>query len=156
MTASPVPVPVPVSRPEGPILLFDGDCVLCDRSVRFIAARDTDAAFRFAALESPAGQRLLAAHGLADDRPDSVVLIEDGRAYLRSDAVLRAAARLGRPWRWGRGFLIVPRPLRDAAYRLVARLRYRLFGRRGAEACGLPPRGLADRIVPEGLGPVAR
>lgn len=135
----------------GPILLFDGACVLCDGSVRFIAARDRSAELRFAALGSPAGRRLLAEYGLADELPDSVVLIADGRAWIRSDAVLRTARHLSRPWRWAALLRIVPRPIRDVGYRLIAAARYRIFGRKGAEACGLPPRGLAARILPDGL-----
>lgn len=143
-----------VTVEAAPILLFDGACVLCDGSVRFIAARERPGAagaIRFAALGSPAGRELLAAHGLADDLPDSVVLIEDGRAFIRSDAVLRVAGRLRPPWSWIRVFRWLPRPVRDAGYRLVAAVRYRVFGRKDAAACGLPPRGLAERILPGGL-----
>lgn len=136
---------------DGPILLFDGACVLCDGSVRWIAAHERGAVLRFAALQSPAGRRLLEEHGLGEDPPDSVVLIEGGRAWIRSDAVVRLAARLRAPWRWGAWGRLVPRPIRDGGYRMVAAVRYRLFGRKSPEACGLPPRGLAERVLPDGL-----
>ncbi len=139
------------SAETGPVLLFDASCVLCDRSVSLVAAREEGDALRFAALRSPAGERLLAEHGLGDDPPDSLVLVEDGRAWIRSDAALRVAARMRPPWRWLAVLRVVPRPIRDLGYRLVARLRYRLFGRKTGEACGLPPQGLAGRVLAEGM-----
>jgi len=139
------------SAETGPVLLFDASCVLCDRSVSLVAAREDGDDLRFAALRSPAGERLLAGHGLAEDPPDSLVLVEDGRAWIRSDAALRVAARMRPPWRWLALLRVLPRPIRDLGYRLVARLRYRLFGRKTGEACGLPPRGLSERVLPDGM-----
>src|SRR6185437_11716660 len=71
------------------IVLFDGVCNLCDASVNFIIDRDPDAYFQFASQQSPAGQALLRKHGLAGDEPQTIVLISNGRPYVRSEAALR-------------------------------------------------------------------
>lgn len=127
------------------VILFDGVCNLCNGLVQFVIRRDRAGYFRFAALQSAEGQALLAAHGLpAPTEPESIVLIENGRAYSHSGAVLRLARRLP-GWRWLAAFQVVPRPLRDAAYRWVARNRYRWFGRQ--EACLLPTPELQARFL---------
>ena len=125
------------------VLLFDGGCAFCSRGVHFVYRRDPKGRFRFATLESETGRALVARHGL--EGIDSVVLVADGRAWVRSGAVLRAGRRLRWPWSWlaALGFL-VPRRLRDAAYDAFARRRHRLL--KGA-ACPVPPPGLRARIV---------
>lgn len=129
-----------------PIVLFDGVCNLCAWAVRFIIGRDPAGRFRFASLQSAAGRELLAHHGLpAPAEPDSVVLIEGGRAYLRSDAALRIARGLRPPWPLVYAAVVVPRPIRDWAYNLIARNRYRWFGRQ--EACWLPTPALRARFL---------
>lgn len=130
---------------DHPIVLFDGLCNLCSGAVRFILARDPGAVFRFASTQSDAGRALLRAHLGSDDPPGTMVLIEAGHASLRSDAALRIAARLTRPWRWFRVFLAVPRVLRDPVYRLIAASRYRLAGRRGT--CWAPTREFSQRFL---------
>lgn len=122
--------------PGHPILLFDGVCNLCHGTVRFIVERDPDARVRFAPLQSGVGRELLAQHGLPLDTLDTVVLIEDGRAFLRGDAAIRVVAGLGGGWRLLRALLVLPRGLRDATYDFVARHRYRWFGRR--DSCPVP------------------
>jgi predicted DCC family thiol-disulfide oxidoreductase YuxK len=98
---------------------------------------ERDQALRFAPLGSAAAARLLAPHGIAvAAEPDTIVLLEGGRALTHSDAALRVAARLRMPWRLVACFAVVPRALRDCAYRFVARNRYRWFGRE--EVCRLP------------------
>jgi predicted DCC family thiol-disulfide oxidoreductase YuxK len=132
-------------RDPGPIILFDGVCNLCQASVRFILAHDRDAVFRFAALDSDVG-RGLTADGLLEDRSvDSVILVEGGAPYVRSEAILRIAARLGLPWRGLAGLRILPLRLRDGAYDLLARNRYRWFGRR--EICPAPDGDFRDRFL---------
>ncbi|HYF62208.1 MAG TPA: thiol-disulfide oxidoreductase DCC family protein [Herpetosiphonaceae bacterium] len=126
------------------LVLFDGVCNLCNGSVRFILRHDRAGYFSFASLQSPAGARALAERGAAPTL-NSIVLIEDGRLYESSDAVLRIARRLGAPWSWGYAAVIVPRPLRNALYRIIARNRYRWFGRR--EACMLPTPELRGRFL---------
>ncbi len=119
---------------DGPILLYDGECGLCARSVRFLLSRDREGRLRYAALQGEVGRRLLSAVGIESDL-STMVLIEDGAGYVRSTGMLRACQYLPAPWRWATWLLIVPRPLRDWCYRVVARNRYRWFGR--GDACGL-------------------
>ncbi len=128
-----------------PVVVFDGVCNLCDATVRFILDRDPAGRFRFAANQSAVGRELLARHGLDPTDLSSVYLIEDGRLWARSTAVLRIVRHLRRPWPLAYGLILVPRPVRDLAYRVVARLRYRLFGRR--KACRLPRPGERSRFL---------
>jgi predicted DCC family thiol-disulfide oxidoreductase YuxK len=125
-----------VAPPDAPVVLFDGVCGLCNRFVDFALRHDRAGRLRFAALQSPAGRALLVAAGLAPDALDSVVLFHRGRAHRESAAALRVLALLGLPWSLAAAGLAVPRPLRDAVYRFVARRRYAWFGRR--DACRVP------------------
>ena len=127
-----------------PVIVFDGDCVFCQRSVRFIHRHDRGLVFRFAARQSPIGQRLLADSGV-QAAPNSMVLIDGSGASLRSDAVLRIAARLDAPWSLARVFLVVPRVLRDAVYRIVAAVRHRVS--RHLPACERPDASLRARLL---------
>lgn len=136
-------MPLPESDPAGPIVLFDGVCNLCDAAVTFIIDRDADAVFRFTSLQSETGQRLTQQYGLENE--DTVVLVEDGRCYVRSTAALRIARRLDGAWPLLTVLLVVPMPLRDAAYRFIARHRYRWFGTR--DACRLPTPELRRRFL---------
>ena len=124
---------------DAPVLLYDGACGFCARSVRFVLARDREGgALRFATLQGPVGA---AAHRA---RPalagiDSVVWYEPaaGRVLVRSEAALAVLRYLGGPWRALAAVgALVPRPVRDAAYALVARNRHRLAG--SADGCLLP------------------
>ena len=124
---------------EPTIVLFDGRCGLCTRSVQFILKRDRDARFRFAPLESAAAARACARIGAPTPQavePHSIIVITDNRALERSDAALAIAARLPFPWPIFAVFRVVPRELRDWAYGIVARNRYRWFGRH--DACMIP------------------
>ena len=134
-----------VVESDAPILLFDGVCNLCNGLVGFILRNDPRRRFRFASLQSPAGQALLARHGLPTADLDSVVLIEGGRAFTRSTAVLRIARRMGYLWPLAFVFILIPRPLRDLCYKWVGKNRYRMFGRR--EACMLPTPDLKARFL---------
>ena len=130
-------------------ILFDGVCNLCNGFVQFVIRHDPAGRFRFAALQSPAGQALLAAHGslppAALASPESVVLVQGGHLYSHSTAVLRIAGQLGGPWRLAAAGWLLPRPWRDALYRWVARHRYRWFGRQ--ESCMLPTPALRNRFL---------
>lgn len=128
-----------------PILLFDGKCNLCHGSVTFVLRHERVPALRFCALESAMGTQLLRQHGLATDYRGSLVLIEAGTAFLKSDAALRVASYLKWPWSWGRAGLVFPRAVRDWAYDVIARNRYRWFGRR--DACVLPSAELKLRLL---------
>lgn len=126
---------------QGPVVLFDGVCNLCNGWVSFVLDHERppapDAApIRFASLQSPTGRALMEHHGLEPGSLDSVVLVDGGRAWTRSDAVVRLLPRLRAPWSWGAVLRVVPRVLRDLGYKLVARFRYRLFGR--TETCRVP------------------
>jgi predicted DCC family thiol-disulfide oxidoreductase YuxK len=117
------------------IVLFDGLCNFCDASVNFIIDHDPDAKFKLAPLQSTLGRELRARHAIPEAL-DSLVLIEDGRAYTESTAALRIARQLTRPWPLAYALRAVPRPLRDWAYRQFAARRYILFGR--AQTCRIP------------------
>ena len=132
------------ASPPNPIVIFDGDCVFCQRSVRFIHRHDRANAFRFAARQTPRGQQLLGDVGIGL-APNSMVLVDDEGTWLRSEAVLRIAGRLGAPWSAARILLGVPRPLRDGVYRIVATIRHRLT--RFLPACELPDAALRAKIL---------
>jgi predicted DCC family thiol-disulfide oxidoreductase YuxK len=118
------------------IVLFDGTCRLCDRSARFIVARDPRSRFRFATLQGETGRALLRARVLPAGQDGTLVLIEGEKVYIRSTAALRIARRLTFPWPLLSVLLLVPACLRDPVYALVARNRYRWFGRQAA--CRIP------------------
>ena len=134
-----------MDSPDGPVVLFDGVCSVCDASVQFIIAHDPEAVFRFASLQSPVGRALAAARGIDARDLDTVVLITPEETLTRSDAVTEIARRLGAPWSALSSARLLPRPLRDAAYRLFARNRTRLFGQR--DACRIPTPGTRARFL---------
>lgn len=110
--------------------------------MQFVIRHEATARFRFASLQSEAGQRLRAAHGV---NVDSVVLIEDGRAYIESEAALRITRHLRAPWNWLRIAAVVPISWRNTVYRQVASHRYEWFGKR--DVCWLPTPELAHRFL---------
>ena len=126
-------------------ILFDGVCNLCNGFVQFVIARDPSARFRFAALGSAPALALLREAGAPAVLPDSIVLIEDGRLFVRSDAPLRIARGLRFPWPLAFGLIIVPRFIRDRGYDFIAAHRYRWFGTR--ESCWLPTPDLRRRFL---------
>lgn len=128
-----------------PILLFDGICNLCHSNVIFVIKRDPTAHFRFASLQSPAGQRLLKAFKLPTDQFDSFILVESKTYYAKSTAILRVLKNLKGFWPLLYIFILVPRPLRDFAYSLIAKNRYRWFGQKAQ--CLLPTGDLKNRFL---------
>src|SRR5258708_637506 len=127
------------------IVLFDGVCNLCNGAVRFIAANDPGGHFAFLSLQSPRGAALL---GPGSAPPAaSIVVLDGGKRYEESDAVLHIAVNLRWPWPLAFGLILVPRNVRDAAYRWVARNRYGWFGRR--DVCALPPPEWRERFLDE-------
>jgi predicted DCC family thiol-disulfide oxidoreductase YuxK len=126
------------------IVMFDGVCNVCNASVNFIIDRDGARRFRFASLQSEAGRALCAQHGIAED-VRTIVLVQGGRAYTESTAVLRVARQLDRPWSLLYALIAVPRVLRDFAYRIFSANRYRWFGRR--EMCRVPTPELRARFL---------
>jgi predicted DCC family thiol-disulfide oxidoreductase YuxK len=130
--------------PDDDVILYDGVCVFCSRWVRFVAARDTSRRFRFTAIQSPYGTRLAHALGIDPGDPDTNAVIHGGEAFFKSDAALTVLSNLP-GWGWVRGLHTVPKPLRDAVYNLVARNRYRIFGK--YEACFVPDAELRTRVI---------
>lgn len=128
-----------------PVVLFDGVCNLCNGAVLFIIRRDPQSRFRFASLQSAVAGRLLAKSGVVAPLPDSFVLIDDDGAHLRSTAALRIGRGLSFPWRLASLLVIVPRPIRDWVYDVVARYRYRWFGTR--DVCMVPTPELSARFL---------
>lgn len=150
--------------PHGPVLLFDGHCNLCNGAVRFVLERDPAGHVSFASLQSPAARELLqryaepdtqgsphlhglqpAAQGDPAAAPSSLLLVDEGRVYAGSTAALRLAGHMRAPWPLLRVALLIPRRWRDALYDLVARNRYRWFGR--TDACRLPTPEEASRFL---------
>ena len=133
------------------IVLYDGVCGLCNSLVQFLIKRDKRGALRFASLQSDLAANALGRHGIDPKDLDTVYLVvnyeqSEERILNRSDAILRAGYELGGPWTTlaaiGR---IVPRAVRNLAYRVVARNRYRVFGK--YEACMLPDPNQQDRFL---------
>ncbi|MGB0330664.1 MAG: thiol-disulfide oxidoreductase DCC family protein [Planctomycetota bacterium] len=131
---------------DAPLLLYDGECGLCSHAVQFILRRDRRRRMLFAPLQSETGREILAAAGLdPSDRTTMILRTGPGAVLVRSDAALTAAADLRGPWRWAAGLRWIPRPLRDAVYRLIARFRHRIFP--APAACLLPDPGDAHRFI---------
>ncbi|HEX8371323.1 MAG TPA: thiol-disulfide oxidoreductase DCC family protein [Chthoniobacterales bacterium] len=130
---------------ERPVILFDGVCNLCDGFVQFVIRHDTSAQFRFASLQSEAGAEILKKHQLPANQLSTVVLSVGDGFYMKSDAALHILRRLSGAWRLAGLFLVLPRFIRDSAYDLVAKNRYRLFGEK--DACMLPTPELRERFL---------
>jgi predicted DCC family thiol-disulfide oxidoreductase YuxK len=128
-----------------PIVLFDGVCNLCNGAVQLILRHDPAGRFRFASLQSPAGEALQTRLGIDPEALDSIVLIEGERWYRESDAALRIASQMSGAWRALGVLRAIPRPLRDPVYRWIARNRYRWFGKQ--ETCWLPTPELRGRFL---------
>ncbi|MGB3948031.1 MAG: thiol-disulfide oxidoreductase DCC family protein [Bacteroidia bacterium] len=127
------------------IILFDGVCNLCNTSVQFVLKRDTKATFKFASLQSNAGQKLLADFKLPLDEFNSFIYIDDGKLYTRSSAALRVAKELNFPWKLMFGFIVVPSFIRNFVYDIIAKNRYKWFGKR--ESCMIPTAELKQRFL---------
>lgn len=126
------------------IILFDGECNMCDHSVQFIIKRDPSALFKFASLQSTAGQALLQQYQVPADI-DSFVLIHNGAVYFRSSAALHISKHLKGLWKAAYFFIIIPAPVRDLFYSIVARNRYRWFGKKSS--CMLPSPDVRKRFL---------
>jgi predicted DCC family thiol-disulfide oxidoreductase YuxK len=111
------------------ILLFDGFCNLCSRLVNFIIKRDKKAKFLFVSLQSASGQSLLKKFGLPTDDFDSVVYIRSDKYFLKSSAILHILKELGGIWKLFFIFIIIPNFIRDFIYKIIAKTRYKIFGR---------------------------
>lgn len=135
---------------KGMVVLFDGECQLCNGAVRFIIPRDPQARISFAALQADVTQDLLSQSGVrVETLPDSLIVWEQGRIYSKSAAALRIVRRLHRGWPLLYGAWILPRFIRDGLYDYVARNRYRWFGKQ--THCLMPTEELRSRFLPGGL-----
>lgn len=128
------------------VIVFDGVCVLCSRWVSFVLRHDPQGVYRFAAMQGTMGRDLLVQHGIDPHDPVSFLLLEQGHAYTDTEAIARVLLSFGSGWALiARIMRIVPRSIRDASYRSLARNRYRFFGRR--EVCFVPSPANADRFL---------
>ena len=134
-----------MTPPLGPVILFDGVCNLCDSFVQWVVKRDPAGIFRFAPLQGPTAGTLLERHGLPNDEPASIVLVEEAGVSVRSTAALLIATRLKGGF-WARPLLWMPLFVRDRAYDWVAANRYRWFGRKAE--CMVPTADLRGRFLP--------
>lgn len=127
------------------IVIFDGICNFCNSSVNFIIARDPEGKFSFAPMQGEAAKMLMKQHGIDNPDLDTFLLIKNGKLYQRTDAALEIAKDLTGYWKYCRVFLILPAPLRDIFYRLLAKNRYRIFGKR--EVCMVPTPDVRERFL---------
>jgi len=130
--------------PDDDVILFDGVCVFCSRWVRFIVARDMAARFRFTPIQSAYGTRLAQALGIDPGDPDTNAVVHGGVAYFKSDGALTVLSQLA-GWGWVRLLFAVPRVIRDGVYNVVAKNRYRIFGK--YDACIVPDADLKARVI---------
>jgi predicted DCC family thiol-disulfide oxidoreductase YuxK len=117
------------------IILFDGICNLCNSGVQFIIKRDSNGHFKFASIQSETGQRLLKKHGISN-KIDSIVVIENEKIYIKSDAALHISKYLDGYWKYLILLKVLPAAFRDFLYDIVAKNRYKWFGKK--ESCMLP------------------
>lgn len=127
------------------IVVFDGHCLLCNGWVQFLLRHDRRGAIRFASMQGDTGRALLAKAGLSVDNLQTLLLVDGERSWQHTAAILRIVHALGWPWRLAWVGWLVPAPLRDAAYRFIARHRYRIFGR--SDTCLMPPPDVAARFL---------
>lgn len=128
------------------VLVFDGVCVLCSHWVSFVLEHDRLRLYKFAAMQTETGRRLLTSHGLDPNDPKSFLLLEEGRGYMDTDALIRVLESFGGHWRFVATLIrLMPRFLRDAFYRAIARNRYKLFGKH--DLCIVPSAQTADRFL---------
>ena len=121
---------------DSAVVLFDGVCTLCNRTVDFIVRHDRARRFRYGSLQSSAGRTLLEQFNLPADSLESIVLIDERRVYTKSEAALRVARELDGPWRFLTVLRVVPLGVRNCVYDWVARHRYEWFGKK--DTCRIP------------------
>jgi predicted DCC family thiol-disulfide oxidoreductase YuxK len=129
------------------VVVFDGICNLCSHSVQFILRHEVKPEILFASVQSPPGSKLLREFGFVPEDVKTFVLISGGRAYAKSTAAIRVARKLRGPWKLLAAVWVIPRPVRDYLYDVIARNRYRWFGK--LEACMVPTQSLASRFLRE-------
>ena len=128
-----------------PVILFDGVCNFCDHSVQFVIRHDKLDTFKFASLQSNVGQDLLKKYNLPTENFDSFVLIRNNKCYQKSTAALQVCRGLGGLWKILYLLIVIPRPLRDRFYNLVAKNRYKWFGKK--DQCMIPSPEVRKRFL---------
>ena len=136
---------VPAFDDTKPLIVYDGVCVLCSHAMRAIARRDCSGVIQFASAQSPLGQALFRHYGLDPLAFETVLLLREGRAFGKLDMALEVATLIGGRWWLFNIFRPLPRRLQDKAYDLVAKNRYRLFGR--TETCMVPDADWRARVI---------
>ena len=129
---------------DHPVILFDGVCNLCNKSVQFVIRKDPDGKFRYASLQSDFGQRILQTYHLPANQFNSFILLQDNKIYTRSSGALKMLSQLN-GWKWVRILYIIPRFIRDGVYNLISKSRYRWFGKRNE--CMIPSPDLKARFL---------
>lgn len=137
------------------LVLYDGVCCLCNRLVQFLLQHDKRAVFAFAPLQSATGRAIVERAGGDPEDLNSFYVVADfrsphSRVFMRSDAAVFVAGQLGWPWRIMRAGRLLPKPVRDAIYDVIARTRYRTFGR--YESCPLMPPEFRNRFIDDAEG----
>ena len=127
------------------IILFDGVCNLCNGAINFIIKRNSKATLKFASLQSDTGKQLLKEYNIDPLKTDSIVLIDSNKAFLKSDAALRIAKDLDDAYPLLYSFMIIPAFIRNSIYDLIARNRYKWFGKK--ESCMIPTPDLKSRFL---------
>ncbi len=127
------------------IILFDGVCNLCNGAVTFIIKRDPKNNFKFAALQSDIGKKLLAQHQIDPKMTDSIILVRGDYAFAKASAALRIAQKMSGAWPLLYGFIIVPKFISNLVYDFIARNRYKWFGKQ--ESCMIPTPSLRSKFL---------
>ena len=127
------------------VVVFDGQCLLCNGWVQFLLRHDRSQRIRFASIQSAVGQQLLARAGLQVEGLQTLLVIDGERSWQHTAAILRVLHALGWPWRLAGVARLIPAPLRDAMYRVIARNRYQWFGK--SEQCLMPDPAVAMRFL---------
>ena len=130
---------------DKPLILFDGVCNFCNTMVNFVIKQDKKNIFRFAALQSEAGRKLLEQYKIYWRRSDSFVVIDNGKAYMKSNAALHLYNKLPWYWKWTQLFWVFPRFIRDGMYNLIAKNRYKWFGKK--EECAIPTPDIKEKFL---------
>ena len=125
------------------IILFDGECNFCNRNVQFVIKRDPKAVFKFASQQSEIGQQLLKKYNISKEE-NSLILLQNGRLFTKSTAALKISKNLHFFWKILYIFIVVPKPIRDYGYDLIAKNRYKWFK---DETCSIPSSSTYNRFL---------
>ena len=134
-----------MSKPDQPVIIFDGVCSLCEFSVRFIVKHDRCARFKFVSAQSEKGKVLQRMCGVDTLNDGTVILLENDQVHIRSDAALHIAKNLDGGWRFLYILRFIPKPIREYFYSIISKNRYRWFGKR--DECLLPDKSLKKRFL---------